>query len=145
MRESEVLHTQAIQPALEFLRRRGYSNANNEFLAALEDYRKNDFSDCLTKCGSAFESVLKIICQRKGWPYTQNDVANTLVKTFLQHTSLQPYFEQMLLTTAVLRNKLSGSHGAGAAQKTVPKHLALYALNITASTILIVTQESHEY
>src|SRR4029450_5031974 len=30
------------------------------FLNALEDYRKGDYGDCLTKCTSAFESALKI-------------------------------------------------------------------------------------
>jgi hypothetical protein len=142
MRENEVVHSQAIRPVLELLQRPEYSNASSEYLTALEDYRKDDFGDCLTKCGSAFESVLKIICHRKGWPYKQTNNAGQLVQTFLNYTKLDPYFDQPLMTTAVLRNKLSTSHGAGAQNKQVPRHVALYALNVTASAILFVTQEA---
>jgi hypothetical protein len=141
MRENEVMHAQAAAPVLELLRRPEYSNANREYMAALEDYSKDDFGDCLTKCGSAFESVLKIICHRKGWPYTQNDTAGTLVKTFISRTTLEPYFDSMLMTTAILRNKLSASHGAGAQSEQLSRQTALYALNVTASAILFVTQE----
>jgi hypothetical protein len=141
MRESEAVHSQATKPVLELLRRPEYNSANSEYLAALEDYRKDDFGDCLTKCGSAFESVLKIICHCKGWPCDQKDTAGPLVKTFLTHTKLEAYFESMLMTTAVLRNRLSASHGAGADYKQVSRHIALYALNVTASAILFVTQE----
>ncbi|MBA7714301.1 hypothetical protein ES703_123319 [subsurface metagenome] len=73
MRDSEVLHTQAIAPALELLRRPHFKSVNDEYLAALEDYLKGDFADCLMKCGSAFESVLKVLCSRKGWAFRHTD------------------------------------------------------------------------
>lgn len=141
MRESEVLHIRAIQPALELLRRPEFFTANKEYMAALEDYRKDDFGDCLTKCCSAFESVLKIICTRKKWPYSQNDPAGPLVKKFLEYAKLDKFFDPMLMTPAVLRNKLSASHGAGIQTKQVSRHVAMYALNTTASAIIFVTQE----
>jgi hypothetical protein len=50
----------------------------------------------------------------------------------------------MLLTTAVLRNRLSASQGAGPHSKLVPPHVALYALNVTATGILIIAQETGE-
>ena len=74
LKESEILHANAVAPALEFTRVNRISREpNSEFRAALEDYRKGDMADCLVKCGSAFESVLKVICRRKGWPYNQNE------------------------------------------------------------------------
>jgi hypothetical protein len=78
----------------------------------------------------------------EGWPYKQTDPARMLVQTFLKHTKLEPNFNAMLMTTAVLRNKLSASHGAGTQSKQVPRHVALYALNTTATAILFVTQEA---
>jgi hypothetical protein len=144
MKESETLHATAIEPALTLLQKGHFQNANQEYLAALEDYRKGDFGDCLTKCGSAFESVLKVICERKGWPYKQTDVASTLVKTVLDKTSLDTYFEPLLMIVATLRNKLSSAHGAGTSAKQPARHLAQYALNATASAILLVAQETGE-
>ena len=144
MKESQTLHKTAIEPALVLLQRSHFQNANKEYLAALEDYRNGDYRDCLTKCGSAFESVLKIICDRKGWGCKQNDTANTLVKIVLGKTKLDSYFEQLLMIVATLRNKLSSSHGAGTTAKEPAQHLAQYALNATASAILLLAHETGE-
>src|SRR5207247_6277666 len=65
-----------------------------------------DIGDCLTKCGSAFESVLKVICTRKGWNYKQTDTAKTLLDIILPHTNLDSYFGQVLIIVATLRNRL---------------------------------------
>jgi hypothetical protein len=145
MKESEVLHANAVAPALLLLQRPHFQSANNEYLAALEDYRKGDFGDCLTKCGSAFESVLKVICDRKGWSYKQTDTASTLINTVLPKTSLDKYFEQLLIIVTTLRNRLSSAHGGGTAIKQPPPHVAQYAINATASAILLLTQETGEY
>lgn len=144
MRENELVHDQAIKPVLELLQRPEFSSVNSEFQEALEDYRKGKFGDCLTKCGSAFESVMKILCERKGWPYNQTDTASTLIKTILGNTQLESYFESVLIIVATLRNKLSKSHGAGPTQRNVPRHLARYSINATASAILLIVEEAGE-
>ncbi len=53
--DEQVTFTHAILPALAALADPAYNSANLEFRDALEDYRKGDYGDCLTKCGSAFE------------------------------------------------------------------------------------------
>jgi len=141
-RDSEVIHTQVVEPVLKLLKAPFLKSANAEYLEALEDYRKGDFGDCLTKCGSAFESVLKLICERKRWPYNQTDTAAPLVKTILGHTALENYLEPVLIIVATLRNRLSKAHGAGAQMRNVPRHLAAYALNSTAASILLLVAES---
>ena len=141
MRENEVLHSQAIVPTLTFLQKPVLKNANSEFLDALEDYRKGDFGDCLTKCGSAFESVMKVICAEKGWAFKEADTANTLIKTVVSNSSLDSYFETPLMVVATLRNRLSSSHGGGAIMRNVSPHLARFAINATASNILLLAEE----
>lgn len=144
MKENELIHDQAIKPSLELLQHSDFSNANAEFLEALEDYRKEDYGDCLTKCGSSFESVLKVLCERKGWRYNPEDTAKPLIRTMLDNTQLESYFESLLMIVATLRNKLSKSHGAGTTQRTVPRHIARYAINATASAILLIVEEAGE-
>jgi hypothetical protein len=144
MKESETLHKTAIEPTLILLQRSHFQNANKEYLAALEDYRKEDYGDCLAKCGSAFESVLKVICARKRWSYKETDNASALIKTVLSNTKLDNYFESLLMIVATLRNKMSSAHGAGTTVKQPPRHLAQYALNATASAILLVAHEAGE-
>ncbi|MDR3718735.1 MAG: hypothetical protein P4K98_08025 [Bryobacteraceae bacterium] len=145
MRDNEILHENAIEPALSLLERPHFRAANEEYIAALEDYRKGDTPDCLTKCGSAFESVLKVICDRKGWPYKQTDPAKALISAVLPNTRLEPYFESFLIVSATLRNKLGSAHGAGTTVKQPPLHVAQYALNATASAILLIAQETGEF
>jgi hypothetical protein len=142
MRESEIVHTEAIAPALQLLQHPDFTNVNSEFLSALEDYRKSKPGDCLTKCGSAFESFMKVICHKKGWAYKQTDGASTLAKTVLANTTLESYFETVLLIVATLRNRLGTAHGAGTATKNPSPHLARYAINATASAILLLADET---
>jgi hypothetical protein len=145
MKDNEALHANAIAPVLMLLQQPHFRAANSEYLSALEDYRKGDIGDCLTKCGSAFESVLKVICDRKGWTYSQKDTAKQLISIVFPKTNLDSCFEQPLMIIAILRNKLSTAHGAGTAVKQPAPHLALYALNATASAILLIAQETGEY
>ena len=142
-RENEVIHSTAIQPALEFLATPGFTSANQEFLGALSHYRKGEYSDCLTKCGSSFESVMKVICDRRGWSYNQTDTASTLLDIVFPHTTLDPFFKQPIFLVATIRNRLSGSHGAGTQQRNVPAHVANYALTATASVILLLVAETN--
>lgn len=141
-KDSEVLDRGAIQPTLQLLREADFASANKEFLEALEDFRKADYGDCLTKCGSAFESVLKVICARKRWPHNATDTASPLLKTVISKSGLESFFEQPLILVATLRNKLSKSHGAGQEFRNVTEAKAEYAINATAAAILLLVKEA---
>lgn len=141
-KDSEVLYGSAIQPTLQLLRESEFSAVNKEFLEALEDFRKSDYGDCLTKCGSAFESVLKVICAQKKWPHSATDTASPLLKTVIANSGLDSFFEQPLVLVATIRNKLSKSHGAGLTTREVTEAKAEYAINATAAAILLLVNET---
>ena len=84
---------------------------------------------------------MKVICDHESWPYKQTDTAGVLVKTILDHSTLENYLEPALMIVATLRNRLSKAHGAGIGTRNVPRHLAAYALNSTASSILLLAAE----
>jgi hypothetical protein len=141
-KDSQVIHDSAIKPALELLSDPKYKSANQEFREALEDYRRGDYGDCLTKCGSAFESTMKIICSTKRWGCKQTDTASTLVAVMVKKIGLDAFFEQQLMIVATLRNKLSKSHGAGVEPRKVSQNLARYAINMTASAMVFLVNEA---
>jgi hypothetical protein len=141
-KDSEFLHVQAMLPALELLSDSRFAPANAELLAALHDYRRNAFGDCLTKCGSAFESVLKLICGFRGWPCKQTDTAAPLLRTVIVNASLEPFLEQPFILIATLRNRLSTAHGSGANARVASQAQAEYALNATAAAILYLIRET---
>ncbi len=141
LKESETTHTATIAPALSLLADPRLKSANEEFLAALQDYRKADYGDCVAKCGSAFESALKAICHVNGWPYAQKDTAAPLLRTVIDKSGLDPFFEHPLMLIATMRNRISTAHGAGTATKNVAKHVAEYAVSATAAGIRLLVQE----
>ncbi len=142
VRGSQITHALAIEPALTLLKHPDFVAANAEFLDGLSDYRKGDYGDCLTKCGSAFESVLKVICARNKWRYDEKDTADKLLDTVFKHKgTLEPFLNQPLMIVATLRNRLSKSHGGGTAPKKVPPNRAEYTINATAAAILLVVSE----
>ena len=142
-RENMVVHHHAIEPTLVLLRDPRFKSANDEFQEALVDYRKGDYRDCVVKCGSAFESVMKVICDLKGWPYQQNATASPLLDVVMGHSTLESFFTQPLLLVATIRNRLSSAHGAGNQPRTVDRHVAHFAINATASGILLLVEEAN--
>lgn len=142
LREHDLMHDQVVEPALTLLTHPDFSSANDEFLEALEDYRQGDLGDCLTKCNSALESTLKIICAKKMWNYKQTETTSSLLNTVISNAGLPSFFTQPLMLIGTMRNRLSKSHGAGMSGKQVSPDIAKYALNATASAILLLVSEA---
>lgn len=140
--EEEATYSEAIAPALSVLADPAFSVANSELRGALEDYRNDDFSDCLAKCGSSFESVMKVICGKRQWPFGERDTASPLLKTIIPRTGLDGFFEQPLILVATMRNRLSAAHGGGTTAREVPRHVAQFALTTTAAAILLLVHET---
>lgn len=141
-KDDQLIHQHIIEPVIDLLSDQSFNSANHEFLEALKDYRKGNFGDCLTKCNSSFESVMKIICSKKRWNYNQHDSASRLIEIILENTRLEPFFRQYFIHIATMRNKLSKSHGAGIKKINVTPHVAKYAINTTASAIILIYDET---
>lgn len=140
--DSQPMHSEVVEPVLHLLSRPEFAAADAEYLAALEDLRKGDYADCLTKSCSAFESCLKVVCRIKGWPCSERDTANTLIKTVTEYSELDSFFETTLQIVATLRNRHSSSHGAGAQPRVVSRYLASYAVQSAGASMLLVTAAS---
>ena len=138
--DNRVLRKTVMEPVLTLLAGTSFKEPNKEFLDALTDYRNGDYGDCVTKCGSAFESVMKIICERNSWG--SQKVSSKLLNTILNECRLPPFLKQPLTQIAVIRNELGSAHGAGSQPKEVPEHLAEYTINVTASAILMLYKEA---
>ena len=49
--DEDVVHTEAVIPALSVLDAPHFEAANTEFRDAMDEYRNQNYADCLTKCG----------------------------------------------------------------------------------------------
>ncbi len=144
--DSELIHAEAVKPALRLLNTKEYAGPHQEFLSAYEHYREGKNKEALNDCLKAFESTMKAICDKRGWAYKPGDTAKALIDV-LYAEGLVPQFWQNqfaslrgLLESSIPtgRNKQSG-HGQGATPTTVPDHMAAYMLHMTASTLVFLT------
>ena len=139
--EDEVTSEMAVVPALSVLTAPHFESASLEFRDALEEYRKGDYGDCLTKCSSALESTLKVLCTKNGWIANERVTINQLLDTVVDQTTLDSFFKQPLVLIATMRNRLSKSHGGGSSVRTVERHIAEYAITSTAAAIVLLVRD----
>jgi len=141
--DEEIAHREAVMPALSVLGDPAYAGADDEFRRALQDYRAGDYADCLGKCGSAFESVLKVLCQKNNITIRSGQgTAGHLIPPVLAKSTLDAgTFQEPLTLVARMRNRLSSSHGGGSTVRSVDQHIAQYALTATAAAIVLLVQD----
>jgi hypothetical protein len=145
--DSQFIHAEAVKPVLALLSDKRYSGVNDEFLKAHEHYRAGRDPEAIVECLKAFESTLKTIFDKRRWPHKQNDTAKPLLDICFAHKLIPDYLQsefsalRSVLEAGVptVRNRTSG-HGQGVTPVTVPKHLASYALHLTASSILFLVE-----
>ena len=65
--DSELVHSEVVRPALQFLNEPGFEGPQEEFLRAHSHYRAGRTKEAVTTANSAFESTLKAICDKRGW------------------------------------------------------------------------------
>lgn len=131
-------HENATLPALLILSKRGFEGPEMEFRSAYEHYKNGKYEESIVDSLKAFESMMISICELHGWAYSPKDSAAKLVKIMISNnlilSELQAPLESGL---PPIRNKLGG-HGTGSQTRDVPKHVALYALNLAASNITML-------
>ncbi|MFT5815793.1 MAG: hypothetical protein ACI9VT_003568 [Psychroserpens sp.] len=144
--DSELLHVEAVKPALRLLNEKNYQGAQQEFLSAYEHYRHGKHKESLNDCLKSFESTMKAICEKHKWPYQPNATAKTLIQICFDKELVPTFWQQQLTSLRSMlessvptgRNKLSG-HGQGAVPTSVPDYLVAYMLHMTASTLVFLT------
>lgn len=77
--DDQVIHKEAVKPALQALSAKGFEGANDEFLKAFEHYRHGRTKEALNEALKAFESTMKVICNSNGWAYDVKDTASKLI------------------------------------------------------------------
>ncbi|TMP85093.1 STM4504/CBY_0614 family protein [Pseudoalteromonas sp. S983] len=159
--DSEIIHSEAVVPALRLLNQKEYANAESEFLKAHEAYRKGENGTAILECNKAFESVMKVIIHKQGWLYDSSEnatdsserkaktkaSASGLIKVCFENQLFPDYLQSQLTSLRTLlessiptiRNK-NDSHGAGLQTADIPASLASFTLHMTASTVLFLIE-----
>ncbi len=136
----QYVHESIVRPCLDVLAKPLFSGAEKEMLKAHQHYRNNLYEDSLTSCGSAFESVLKIICTEKGWPLPERPTLGPLLQTCVANGLFSEPYKKMLQNSGDIRNLLSTAHGRGSSPPVVTKETVDYMIQITSANITLVAK-----
>ena len=149
--DSQYIHSEVVKPALMFLSDPIYEGANEEFLKAHEHYRNGRYKECLNDCLKAFESCLKIICQKQSWSYSKKDTAKRLITIVFDNGLIPPHMQshfsalRSTLESGVPTNRNNQSgHGQGSKAVIVPEYIASYILHLTASNVLLLAKADED-
>ncbi|HDZ9157241.1 TPA: hypothetical protein RUY77_003519, partial [Vibrio cholerae] len=121
------------------------AGARDEFLSAHTHYRNQRYKEALVDCLKSFESMMKAICEKRGWQFGKNDTAKKLINICLTNDLIPSYMQEQfsqfraLLESGVptVRNK-EGGHGQGAEIKNVSENMVSYTLHLTAANIVFL-------
>lgn len=143
--DSELVHSEIVRPALQYLHEKGFEGPRDEFLRAHACYRAGETKDAVTNANNAFESTLKTICDHRGWQYDRGATASRLLKVVRANGLLPDYLENPFEQLAgTLKSGLpqvrgeEGAHGQGATPRETPGYVAAYALHLAAAKILFL-------
>lgn len=143
--DDDFVHREVVKPAIRFLQRKEFAGARDEFFEAHRLYREGSYGLAVVECGKSFESALKTVCEIKGWSYERTDRASDLLRIVRRNGLIPDYldksFDQLSATLASglpqVRNN-EGAHGQGSTPRQVPRPIVEYALNLSASKILLL-------
>lgn len=150
--DNKFIHQEVVVNSIKLLHENGFQSASEDFLQAYSDYKNGNLENAITNAGKAFESTMKIICDKLGYNYNQTDTSSRLVGKLFDNqfipSSLQAHFGgvrsclQSGLPT--LRNRYS--HGSGILIDDVTITVVQYSLNLCATNIvfLVETYKAHE-
>lgn len=150
--DSDFMHSEAVKPVLQLLKKNDfYKGANQEFLHAHELYLNKKYEASMTDCLKSLESLIKGVCDQRGWSYTAKDNASKLIAKCFDNSLIPPYMNSEFTAlksllesgTPTVRNKSAG-HGQGAQVRDVPEHLVRLALNLTATHLLFLMECNEE-
>lgn len=145
--DSELIHAEAVKPALSLLHESGFDGPAEEFIVGFEHYRHGRNKEAIAEALKSFESTMKAICRARNWTIPANATAKPLMDILFTNglipadleshfSGLRSAMESGLPTTSNRR----GRHGQGSDPITIPPHFAAYALHLAASNIVFLVQ-----
>src|SRR5690606_3743387 len=102
--DSKLLHREIINKTVNLTNNELFANANEEYLSALHHLQHERNKEALNDSLKAFESTLKIIFNKLGWPYESSATSSKLLEICF-HNELIPKYLTMHFTS--LRATLS--------------------------------------
>jgi AbiJ N-terminal domain 4 len=143
--DSQYVHAEVVKESLRLLCEPEFEEANAEFMTAHRHLREGNLRDCNTAALRSMETVLKVICDARGWTHEKGDTVERLLAIVcrggLFPDYLGGYFTNLIGSMKAGVPKIrdwQGGHGAAPGDDPVPDHIAAFALHLTAANIVML-------
>lgn len=158
--DRKYTHNEIVKCALSLLNEEDFQSANEEFITAHKYYKEGcskenpneDFKNAIINCNKAFESTMKIICERKLVDtYDSKHDAKKLINDLLDANIIPRHLENnfhglknilkgikdcLENGLPVIRNKVG--HGKGTEEEWVSEEFVTYSINLAATNIVLL-------
>lgn len=149
--DNQYIHGKIVKEAVQLLNQYEFRNVSTEFMKAHEHYKSGNYKDAITNAGKAFESTMKIICNKLGFEFNSDrDTASKLINILIQNGFIPSYLQdhlsgiQKVLASGIptVRNKVS--HGEGDSPIDISQSMVKYILNLCATNIVFLVNTYEE-
>ncbi len=143
--DSQFLHGQVVEPALQLLGVAGFEGAQTLFLNAHEHFRHGENDDAILDAARAFETTMQHICDEMTWAYPERPQAKHLIQAVTDnglfpnwHQNHMNSLKTLLKGLPTVRNK-EASH-ADTEGQDAPDEMAAFAIHLAASNIVFMVE-----
>lgn len=142
--DSEHFHQEVVEPVLDFLQGDNFKAANKRFRDALKKYRSGEYRHCIDDAYSAFESVMRVICKRRGW--RKKGTADDLIKVLEREKFIPSYLRSYFaLGLPPVRHNQGAAHEPLEPVELPAYVAARFALHLAATNILFLIQRNENF
>jgi hypothetical protein len=141
---NELVHSTVVIPTLQLLGGKHWNEANEEMLKAHKHLKEGNYREAINQAGCCLESVLKIICDKKGWPFVADkDTINPLLQAAHKGGLFEsPYIDALQQTSGKIRNTWGG-HGKAKTSHGDPSYeMAEHMINVTSSHVMFLVKQA---
>ncbi|PHS34631.1 MAG: hypothetical protein COA92_01685 [Sulfurovum sp.] len=142
--DSKIIYKETTTKVLHLLNDTKFENADDEYREAYEKFKSADYENVLVEANKAFETTMKIICELKGYGLPKKHTASALIahlkmNDFIENFQTDKFngLAKTLESVSIVRNN-QGGHGQGAIKRDLHTMYAEYALQVTASNIILL-------
>jgi len=142
--DSTHVYEETIQNVFLLLSNIQFKNVDDEYRKAYEELKDGNYEGVLVEANKAFESTMKIICDLKEYGLPKKHNASALIAHLRSNSFIENFQDEKfnglaktLQSPSITRNN-QGGHGQGRKKRELSVMYAEYALQVTASSILLL-------
>ncbi|MDN4494925.1 STM4504/CBY_0614 family protein [Ureibacillus aquaedulcis] len=139
--DNQHIHSEVVKHAIKLLHQNDFTSASSDFMDAHKLYKDGEWESAIVKACVAFESAMKIICDKMGYSHsvraTASPLINTLATNGFFNVSSETHLNALKSSLSSGLPTIRNQTGHGQKEETeVALSTVKYALDLCATNIV---------